>query len=80
MKARLSTAAALTLLAASLLLPTGCATISGGDALVIAVESAPKSLDPRLGSIDSVSARLHQIVRRSPGPAWTGSRPLSLMN
>ncbi len=40
----------------------GCSVVSGGDALVIAVESAPKSLDPRLGSVDSVSARLHQIV------------------
>lgn len=29
---------------------------------MIAVESSPKSLDPRLGSVDSVSARLHQIV------------------
>src|SRR5262245_40841904 len=42
---------------------TGCDAISGGgDALVVAVESSPKSIDPRLGSVDSVSARLHQIV------------------
>lgn len=41
---------------------SSCSSITGGDAVVIAVESAPKSLDPRLGSIDSVSARLHQIV------------------
>ncbi len=41
---------------------SSCTSITGGDAVVIAVESTPKSLDPRLGSIDSVSARLHQIV------------------
>lgn len=41
---------------------SGCSSISGGDAVVIAVESQPKSLDPRLGSIDSVSARLHSII------------------
>jgi len=41
---------------------TACSSVTGGDAVVIAVESAPKSLDPRLGSIDSVSARLHQMV------------------
>ena len=41
---------------------SSCSSITGGDAVVIAVESTPKSLDPRLGSIDSVSARLHQIV------------------
>lgn len=58
----LSVAATAVLVAATLVLPAGCGVISGGDALVIAVESAPKSLDPRLGSIDSVSARLHQIV------------------
>ena len=48
----------------STLVHAGCSTITGvgADTLVIAVESAPKSLDPRLGSIDSVSARLHQIV------------------
>jgi peptide/nickel transport system substrate-binding protein len=63
MKLRRWMAAALVSLAA--LLPSvGCSAISGGggDALVIAVESAPRSLDPRLGSGDSVSARLHQIV------------------
>lgn len=41
---------------------SSCSSITGGDAVVIAVESTPKSLDPRLGSIDSVSARLHQMV------------------
>ena len=41
----------------------GCDVISsGGEAVVVAVESSPKSIDPRLGSVDSVSARLHQIV------------------
>ena len=49
-------------LAVATFAPAGCSTISMGDALVIAVESAPRSLDPRLGSIDSVSARIHQIV------------------
>jgi peptide/nickel transport system substrate-binding protein len=49
-------------LAAITLWPAACSVVSGGDALVIAVESAPKSLDPRLGSGDSVSGRLHQIV------------------
>lgn len=44
------------------LVGSSCTSITGGDAVVIAVESTPKSLDPRLGSIDSVSARLHQIV------------------
>lgn len=43
-------------------LGAGCTTISGGDAIVVAVESQPRSLDPRLGSIDAVSARIHQIV------------------
>jgi peptide/nickel transport system substrate-binding protein len=41
---------------------SGCGTITGGDAVVVAVESQPRSLDPRLGSVDSVSARVHQIV------------------
>lgn len=42
---------------------TGCEAISGGgEALVVAVETSPRSIDPRLGSVDSVSARLHQIV------------------
>jgi peptide/nickel transport system substrate-binding protein len=49
-------------LAVATFLPAGCSTISMGDALVVAVESAPRSLDPRLGSVDSVSARIHQIV------------------
>lgn len=40
---------------------TGC-TPTASDVLVIAVEGQPKSLDPRLGSGDGVSARLHQIV------------------
>ena len=41
---------------------SGCGTITGGDAVVVAVESQPRSLDPRLGSVDAVSARVHQIV------------------
>ena len=49
-------------LAVSTLGCSSCSSLTGGDAVVIAVESTPKSLDPRLGSIDSVSARLHQIV------------------
>jgi peptide/nickel transport system substrate-binding protein len=42
--------------------PSGCAMDGDGDTLVIAVEAAPRSLDPRLGSIDGVAARLHQLV------------------
>ena len=57
----LATALAILLVAGSLGC-SSCSSITGGDAVVIAVESTPKSLDPRLGSIDSVSARLHQIV------------------
>src|SRR5688572_24512212 len=50
-------------LALAVLGAAGCDAISSsGEALVIAVETAPKSIDPRLGSVDSVSARLHQIV------------------
>lgn len=43
-------------------LPSGCATKSNGDTLVVAIESIPKSLDPRLGSTDGVSARIHQLA------------------
>lgn len=53
------------ILAAVLMLGTalrGCSIAGNGDTLVIAVESAPKSLDPRLGSTDAVAARVHQIV------------------
>ncbi len=54
---------ALVVVVAVVLALGGCSTISGGgSAVVIAVESQPKSLDPRLGSVDSVSARLHSIV------------------
>lgn len=42
---------------------SGCTRpASNGDTLVIAVESAPKSMDPRLGYVDGVAARIHQIV------------------
>lgn len=49
-------------LAVGMVVASGCGTITGGDAVVVAVESQPRSLDPRLGSVDSVSARIHQIV------------------
>src|SRR6185369_9784850 len=32
------------------------------DTLVVAIESVPKSLDPRLGSTDAASARVHQLA------------------
>src|SRR5687768_1889144 len=39
-----------------------CSLAGNGDTLVIAVESAPRSMDPRLGSGDAVAARIHQLV------------------
>jgi peptide/nickel transport system substrate-binding protein len=41
---------------------TGCTAATNGDTLVIAIEAVPRSLDPRLGSVDAASARIHQLV------------------
>jgi peptide/nickel transport system substrate-binding protein len=39
-----------------------CGTENNGDTLVLAIEAVPKSLDPRLGSVDAASARIHQLL------------------